>query len=47
VDSLEGNGVGINLDAGFLGLNIDMVEVAILLGFEFFVCFFCGEFVVG
>jgi hypothetical protein len=48
VDSLEGNGVGIYLDAGFFGLNVDHGGGCDFVGgFEFFVYFFCGEFVVG
>jgi hypothetical protein len=40
--------VGINLDAGFFGLNTgDGGGCDFVGGCEFFVWFFCGEFVVG
>jgi hypothetical protein len=47
VDSPEGNRGGINLGAGFYGLNIvDGGRCDFSEGFAFCVCFFAGEFVV-
>jgi hypothetical protein len=43
VDSAEGNGVGIYLDAGFLGLNVDDREGCDFVGG---LRFCCGFFVV-